>query len=134
MPKFSDKSKEKLYEVHPDLQTLFFEVVREFDCTIVSGLRTEDEQQELYAKGRTTDGEIVTYLDGIVKKSKHQLGLAVDVVPYPSLYKDVEIMKQLGMYVLDVASDLYKWGLIDSSITWGGEWKWKDYPHFEIDE
>ena len=129
---FSSNSIENLQGVHPDLQTLFHAVVKNFNCSIISGIRTEDEQQELYAKGRTDSGEIVTYKDGIVNKSKHQLGLAVDVVPYPSMYRDPGIMEEFGMYVLDVASDLKTQGLIDSDITWGGVWRWKDLPHFEI--
>jgi peptidoglycan L-alanyl-D-glutamate endopeptidase CwlK len=132
MPEFSDRSKDKLYEVHPDLITLFEEVVKTFDCTVISGFRTAEEQQELYAKGRTEDGPIVTYKDGIVRKSKHQLGLAVDVVPYPSLYSDEKIMNDFGWYVLDTAERLKKDGMIDSDITWGGSWKFTDMPHFEI--
>jgi len=132
MPKFSDRSKRILSTVHPDLQTLFYHVVKEWDCTVVSGLRTDEEQQALYAKGRTEDGQIVTYKDGVVNKSKHQLGLAVDVVPYPSLYSDEKIMNDFGLYVLDVAMDLRQSGKIDSRIVWGGTWNWKDLPHFQI--
>jgi signal peptidase I len=135
MAKFSKTSLDRLATVHPDLQTLFHKVIESWDCTIVSGFRTDEEQQELYARGRTEDGDIVTYKDGIVKKSKHQSGLAVDAVPYPSLYTNEAIMRDFGEYVLDVAVDLKKAGLIDSYITWGGHWrKFKDYPHFEIYE
>ena len=132
MAKFSERSKRTLSTVHPDLQTLFNYVIKEWDCTVVSGLRTDEEQQALYAKGRTEDGEIVTHKDGVVNKSKHQLGLAVDVVPYPSMYSDVEIMDKFGLYVLDVAMNLKESGLIDSRIVWGGTWNWKDRPHFQI--
>lgn len=134
MPTFSERSLDRLYEVHPDLVTLFMAVVEEFDCSVISGMRTDEEQQELYAKGRTVGGDIVTYKDGIVNKSKHQLGLAVDVIPYPSGYKDIEIMKRFGWFVLARAKELKKEGLIDANITWGGSWKFKDYPHFQIDE
>ena len=129
---FSTKSLSNLQGVHPDLQTLFHEVVKHFDCSVISGLRTDEEQQELYAKGRTEGGDIVTYKDGIVNKSKHQLGLAVDVVPYPSLYTDEGIMREFGWYVKETAKEMKRRGLIDADITWGGDWRFKDLPHFEI--
>ena len=132
MPKFSETSKDRLYEVHPDLITLFEAVVIDWDCTVISGFRTTEEQQELYAKGRTTDGSIVTHKDGIVKKSKHQLGLAVDVVPWPSLYSDKKIMHDFGWFVLETAERLKKEGKIDNDITWGGVWQWPDMPHYQI--
>lgn len=129
---FSEASKDKLYEVHPDLITLFEEVIKHFDCTVVSGVRTEDEQQELYAKGRTEPGEIVTYKDGVVRKSKHQLGMAVDVVPYPTMYSDEGVMRKFGWFVIETAERLKKEGLIDNDITWGGSWRFSDMAHFEI--
>lgn len=50
--------------------------------TVTDGLRTLKQQRSLYAKGRTTPGPIVTYTDGVVKKSNHQakdgFGHAVD--------------------------------------------------------
>jgi len=133
MPKFSNKSKKKLVTVHPDLQTLFNAVILHWDCTIVSGLRTTDEQQELYERGRTKPGGIVTYKDGVKNKSKHQLGLAVDVVPYPSLYNDRLKMRDFGNFVLGMAVMLKEYGEIDHDIEWGGHWvSFVDYPHFQI--
>jgi peptidoglycan L-alanyl-D-glutamate endopeptidase CwlK len=41
--------------------------------------RTAEEQNLLYQQGRTKPGNIVTYLDGYEKKSKHQLWQAVDI-------------------------------------------------------
>jgi len=132
MARFGESSLRNLQGVHPDLQTLFHEVVKHFDCSVISGVRTDEEQQALYARGRTEDGEIVTFKDGIVNKSKHQLGLAVDVVPYPTLYSDEAIMEEFGLYVLDVASEMKKQGLIDKKITWGGTWRFRDLPHFQV--
>ena len=76
---FSESSKVKLATVHEDLQRLFNEVIKHTDCTITSGLRTLEEQQELYAQGRTKSGPIVTNADGVNNKSNHQGGNAVDV-------------------------------------------------------
>ncbi|MGC1687776.1 MAG: M15 family metallopeptidase [Candidatus Acidiferrales bacterium] len=46
---------------------------------VVQGLRTVEEQDELYAQGRTTPGPIVTNAPGL--ESFHCYGLAVDCVP-----------------------------------------------------
>ena len=135
MPKFSQKSLKKLQTVHPDLQRLFLKVVKNFDCTVTSGLRTAQEQNDLYKKGRAVvdnclqivnKAEVVTYADGYEKKSNHQGGMAVDVVPYPTMWEDVDMLKKLGGYVKSVARDM---GI---DIEWGGSWKWKDYPHYQL--
>jgi hypothetical protein len=91
MPTFSRKSLKNLEGVHPDLVTLFSEVILHRDCTIVSGIRTEEEQQALYAKGRTEAGDIVTWKDGIERRSKHQTGNALDVVPYPEMWDEAAL-------------------------------------------
>ena len=131
MPEFNDISTGRLMKVHPDLITLFFEVVKVRDCSVVSGLRSLEEQQALYAKGRYAPGEIVTFKDGIDRRSKHQTGQAVDVIPYPEGY-DEESMIGFGELVLEIADRLKQELKIDYDIIWGGEWKWKDYAHFEI--
>ena len=133
MPEFSERSLKRLSGVHPDLQTLFQEVVRHFDCTVISGVRTEEEQAALYAKGRTKPGNIVTYKDGVIKKSKHQGGGAVDIVPYPVAWGDIERFRQFGWFVKGVASTLKRYGQIDNDIKWGGDWRrFSDYPHYEL--
>lgn len=132
MPYFSDISLSRLNSVHPDLITLFIDVIRHTDCSVISGMRTADEQQALYAKGRTTEGDIVTHKDGVVNKSKHQLGLAVDVVPYPIDWNNKDRFRAFGWMVKDIARSLKRDGLMDHDITWGGDWNFKDYPHFQI--
>ena len=133
MPKFSKKSLSKLEGVHQDLQALFLEVVKHFDCTVIYGMRTEAQQKALYAKGRTKPGNIVTYKDGVNKKSKHQSGRAVDVVPYPINWGDIERFRQFGWFVKGVACTLKRYGQIENDIKWGGHWKrFIDYPHYQI--
>lgn len=132
MSKFSDRSLRKLGTVHQDLQIIFMEVVQHFDCTVVSGIRTQEEQQDLYAKGRTAPGDIVTHKDGVNKRSRHQTGLAVDVVPYPIDWKDKERFRQFGWYVKGIAKMQFRYGTIEHELKWGGDWNWKDLPHFEI--
>ena len=132
MPKFSQSSLNRLHTVHSDLQILFKVIIEHVDCTIISGLRSVKEQQVLYAKGRTEPGNIVTYKDGVNSKSKHQGGLAVDVIAYPSLYKDIDKMIEFGGFVKGIAIMLKEQGFINSEIEWGGNWRWSDKPHFQI--
>lgn len=132
MPKFGTKSKERLATVHPDLQTLFWEVIKHRDCSVVSGLRTRQEQQALYALGRTEDGDIVTNADGVNNKSKHQSGNAVDVVPWPEKW-DREALRDFGNFVKGIAVILKRCGTIDYDIEWGGNWsRFIDMPHWQI--
>ena len=131
MPSFSEHSRAKLLTVHPDLISLFMEVVKHRDCSVVSGLRTQEEQQELYGKGRWAGGQIVTYKDGIDHRSKHQEGMAVDVIPYPEGY-DNNALRDFGNYVKGMADVMKAYHVIDSDIKWGGDWKFSDKPHWEI--
>lgn len=95
-----------------------------FPMKIVSSIRTEDEQKKLYAKGRTESGFIVTYMDGVTKKSKHQLGLAVDcafVIDGVPSWDTRLPWKTYGSCAEAV-------GLI-----WGGSWRTLiDLPHVEL--
>ena len=118
--------------MHEDLQALFNEVILHRDCSIVSGLRTQEEQQALYAKGRTAPGPIVTYKDGIQRRSRHQSGDAVDVIPWPEKW-DADALKEFGNFVLGIATMMKKYGKIKHDVEWGGHWdKFVDMPHWEI--
>lgn len=104
-------------------------------CRFAYTLRTFAEQDSLYAQGRTklfdTNGKRL----GIVTKAKggqsiHNYGLAIDIVLLvnngarwdtvkdydkdgkPDWMEVVKIFKNYGYY-------------------WGGDWKFKDAPHFE---
>ena len=133
MAEFSERSLKRLCGVHPDLQTVMNYVVKDFDITVISGIRTEEEQKALYAKGRTKPGNIVTYMDGVERRSKHQTGNAIDVAPWPLDWKSIDRFKEMGWYIKGVARMLKEYGAIDSDIKWGGDWrKFSDYPHFEL--
>lgn len=138
MFKFSKRSINNLATADKKLQLLFREVIKEIDCTVISGHRTPEEQFELFKKGRervdgwwtvTDKSKVVTNLDGKTKKSKHNYypSKAVDVVPYPLDWNDIDSFKQLASVVKDKALEL---GI---DVEWGGDWKsLKDYPHWQI--
>lgn len=93
-------------------------------------LRTIDEQNKLYAQGRTLPGSIVTNAKG--GSSYHNYGLAIDIV---ILYdKDSNGTFETASwdtkdpYFIKVKDYFKKQGWF-----WGGDFKsFKDYPHFEI--
>jgi peptidoglycan L-alanyl-D-glutamate endopeptidase CwlK len=137
MPTFSNTSEERLNTCHPDLVTLFKYVVANFDCSVVHGQRTPDEQFALFKKGRKLENGvwvpidpikkkgIVTNCDGIKIKSRHNvmpLSEAADVVPYPTMYSDEDTIRHFAGYVLGVADMLYHFGHIDNRIICGIDW------------
>ena len=91
---------------------------RGFPMLITETLRTRERQEELYAQGRTMPGKIVTW----TKNSKHMTGLAWDICKNKKgeEYSDISFFEECGR----VAEEL--------GIIWGGTWKNKDMPHFEV--
>jgi len=130
---FGHNSKNKLTGVHPDL-VLCAEKALSYglmDFSVVQGVRTEAQQEALYAQGRTAPGKIVTW----TKKSNHLLqpdgyGHAIDICPFIDGKLDwdnLENFKFLATLMFRAADE------INAVIEWGGHWtKNKDYPHFEI--
>lgn len=94
--------------------------------------RTREEQQALYAKGRTVPGAIVTNADGVATRSKHQMQQdgyvhAIDFafVDDPRTPKD------------ETFDPLMPWGVVGQmaehlGLTWGGRWKLHDLGHIEV--
>lgn len=111
-----------------DLQRLFFEVVKHFDCSVTCGHRGRDKQDELFLEGKTK----VRFSD-----SKHNSvpSTAVDVAPWPIDYDDRERFTLFAGVVLGVASQM------KIRVRWGGDWdqdtevddnRFDDMPHFEL--
>lgn len=146
MAKFGETSKKKLSTAERDLQRLFEEVVKTFDCTVLYGHRTPSEQLELYKQGRELkNGEWVlvdrtkkvTNCDGTVNVSMHNYlpSKAVDVVPYPINFNDYKRLYMFVGYVLATANAL---GIkVRSGADWDGDTQvndqsFNDLAHFEI--
>lgn len=73
------KSQKRILTLHPALQVRAFELIKRaykagYGILITQALRTIEEQEKLYAQGRTTPGPIVTW----VRRSYHNFGLAFD--------------------------------------------------------
>lgn len=128
MPKFGDKSKAELATAHPDLQRLFNEVIKTFDCVVLEGHRGEAAQEEAVRTGKSK----IHWPNGNHNKLPSR---AVDVAPYPVNWKDTQRFYYFAGYVKGIASTL---GL---KIRWGGDWDsdtdlhdqtFYDLPHFEL--
>ena len=140
MPNFGTRSYDNLHGTKNEpIIRLFEEVVKEVDCTVVSGVRLTTEQQLLYAQGRTMPGPIVTNCDGIHNLSSHQvdelgIGHGVDVVPYPIDWKDIKRFYHFIGFVRGVA---WKMGIeIISGSDWDSDYvlndqDFYDLPHYE---
>lgn len=100
-----------------------------FPMMVTQGVRTAQEQIALYAKGRTLPGAIVTYTDGLLKKSNHQLkedgfGHAFDCAFL------VE-----GKPSWDLHLPWQTYGACGKALglKWGGDWeRLHDLPHLEF--
>lgn len=77
MPKFSEASRAHLASCHPKLRALYDEVIQHWDCTIIDGVRTVEEQRKNVAKGVSKTMESKHLPD------QQGLGHAVDAMPYP---------------------------------------------------
>jgi len=75
--KFGKKSKEKLDGVDERVKRLCEKALKysTVDFSVIDGLRTQSEQKAMFDKGASE-------LDGQMFVSDHQLGLAIDVIPY----------------------------------------------------
>lgn len=130
------KAEAKLSKVHGKLAELGRQLITEsfkngVPIIITQGLRTIEEQNALYAQGRTTPGKIVTEVKG--GYSYHNYGLAIDfAVLTPN--GTVEWSTAVD-YDRDGQKDWYEVGRIGQSLglEWGGAWNsFVDMPHFQL--
>lgn len=89
---------------------------------VFEGYRTNQRQNELFAQGRTTKGNIITNAKG--GESLHNYGVAVDIV--------------FGEEGKPSWAESHPWVMLGNlgkrhGFTWGGDWKeFSDRPHFEM--
>lgn len=105
------------------------QLTKHSEIRIVQGYRTIQEQNELYAQGRTKTGKKVTNAKG--GQSYHNYGLAID---FALLIDDKQISWDIKKdWDGDMISD---WMEVVSVFKkagweWGGQWKFQDNPHFQ---
>lgn len=128
---------ERISLLHPKLREEALKIYEEITkaltgratCRFAQVLRTIEEQNELYAQGRTKKGKIVTNARG--GSSYHNYGLAVDIVLLTGkeatwdTKTDFDGDKLSDWMEVVAIFQKYNW-------KWGGEFKSiKDFPHFE---
>ena len=130
MPKFGKRSLARLNTCDVEIQALFEEVVKHFDCTVLCGHRSKFQQDDL--QGFNPPRTKVSW-----PNSKHNSNpsLAIDVAPYPIDWEDRERFHMFAGFVLGMATAR---GI---DLRWGGDWdrdtetdnnEFDDLPHFEL--
>lgn len=123
---FGQRSENNLKGVHPDLVKVVRLALRKsaVDFAVIEGLRTASRQQALFNKGATK-----------TLNSRHLTGQAVDLVPYPVDWNDLDKFGQVAKAMFAASEEL------KIPIRWGGDWnrngrsddeKFYDGPHFEL--
>lgn len=143
MSNYSKTSLERLSTCHPDLQIIFKEVIKYFDCTIACGFRNQKEQDDAFARGATE----VKWPNGNHNKYP---SMAVDAYPCPvelnatnqrekNIY--IYLMSYFAGQVMAIARQLKVDGKISHNLRWGCDWdgdnnikehSFLDFPHFEL--
>ncbi len=139
MGAFSRASEAALATAHPDLQRLFREVVRAWDCKVLEGHRGREAQDRAFAEGRSK----LRWPNGNHNAFPSR---AVDVAPWMSMtagppsgapidWNDAKRFYAFAGFVLGIAHGL---GI---PIRWGGDWdgdrdlgdqRFTDLVHFEL--
>ena len=124
--KVDDRSEKVIATLLPEVQPYARALVTKaaadgITIKVISGLRTYDEQNDLYAQGRTKPGRIVTNARGGF--SNHNFGIAFDVGVFEGGQYLDESPKYKAVGVLGM----------DLGLEWGGNWKTiQDEPHFQL--
>lgn len=134
---------DRIQLVHPKLRDEVTEIYKEIRealkgraiCRFSHTLRTFEEQNALYAQGRTKAGKIVTKAKGGL--SMHNYGLAIDIVLLVD--KDKNGTFESASWETDVDFDgdgVHDWMEVVQIFKsfgweWGGDWKFTDMPHFQ---
>lgn len=144
MYRFSSRSLDRLEYVSPILITILEEGIKDspydFGIPRDGGFRSYRRQEELYARGRTTEQLIekgITNLEGRPDKSRitwtlksyHMTGKAFDIYAYVDgrASWDMKYLEPIARHLIKTASSH---GII---LNWGYDlWK-KDGAHFQID-
>lgn len=126
MFKFSKASLTRLKTCHPDLQAVCFELIKQYDFSVLEGHRGQEAQDAAYMAGNSK----VKYPNSAHNKNP---SLAVDIAPYPIDWENLSRFKEM-IYRFDaIANMLRERGEIESNFEYGAFWSaLRDFPHIEI--
>jgi peptidoglycan L-alanyl-D-glutamate endopeptidase CwlK len=121
-----DRSEKAIATLLPQVQPYARALVKKaaqhgISIKVIGGLRTYEEQDELFAQGRTKPGRIVTNARGGF--SNHNFGIALDV----GVFEGASYLGESPKYKAVGALGM------DLGLEWGGNWKtFLDEPHFQL--
>lgn len=115
----NERSLKNLEGVHADLVRVLHRAAEicSVPFVVTEGLRNLKRQKELKAAGKSWT------LD-----SRHLTGHAVDVVDANDFKYDIPDLTKIAAAMKQASREL------DIPIVWGGDWKQRDTPHFELDK
>ena len=128
MARFSALSRERLGTCAEQLQRVFYEVIKHFDCIILEGHRGQALQDLYVAQGKSK----VKWPNG---KHNSLPSKAVDAIPFPVDWDDVNRICYFAGYVMATALSM---GI---RLRWGKDWdmdtdlndqRFRDGPHYEL--
>ena len=130
MSNFGNKSQSVIDTLHPIWQEILNQAIKSdyFDFSVVDGYRSDEAQEAEYAAGNS---------HARAGESAHNYlpSFGVDLIPYPSGYKDGQAMLLLAGHIISTAERL------GYDITNGSDWDrdgmvidttFRDFWHFEL--
>ena len=128
MYKFSQRSLDNLKNVDERLVRICNELIKRIDFAVIEGFRSLERQKEMYDKG-------FSKIDGISKKGKHNYSpsLAIDIIPFKKGHNPFDGSKESDIMFDNLAKEFKQVAKeLGINITWGGDWKFIDKPHFQV--
>lgn len=117
---FSRRSENNLLGVHPELVKVVRRALElsKVDFSVIEGVRTIERQRQLFDAGASW-----------TMNSRHLTGHAVDLAPYigGQIRWDWPPFDTIADAMWHAAAEL------GVAVVWGGNWKVKDGPHWELD-
>jgi peptidoglycan L-alanyl-D-glutamate endopeptidase CwlK len=113
------RSKARLQGVNPDLVKVIERAIKltTVDFTVIEGLRTLERQRKLVDSGASQ-----------TMKSRHLTGHAVDL----AAWVDDQVDWSWPLYDKIAAAMKQASSQVNVPIEWGGDWKMKDGPHWQL--
>lgn len=112
---YSKLSLKRIAECHPDLQKIALELIKEMDVTVLCGHRGQVEQDTAFRLGNSR-------LKWPRSKHNKKPSLAIDIVPYPIQWKNLDSYREMRGRIAKIAKRL---GIRIRTIEW-------DWPHTEL--
>jgi len=128
MESLTKLSRERLAGVEPLLVNIVEQAILNspyrFQIAWMGGHRTGQMQLQLFNDKKSK-------CDGVHKRSKHQDGLAFDIICYDDnneITWSKDVFTEVAMWIKFIAEELFS-----TELEWGGDWKnFVDLPHFQL--